>query len=399
MLHKSNIDYIFHFDYVNENESCASTNKDSNMASSIKGNNYYNFFRNSNEIKRNPEYKDYDNKENGLNNNNIKIQSYISQKNNKENKIKISKNPSRTKSNYYPKRYSYFNNYKKNNVFRNSLINKTINVLNLKKGTFNQKISKFEFNNYSSFRHNQINLKKKAPEKIKFNEKINRTQNFIKNKKIDLSKNVGAKTDKKKNTNTEYSNKKYDFNNEKKKLELIKKQYIKNIKNTKIIFHDIKHKMSNITEYQKNILDLNNKCLKYTSLSQEDNLRKYKEENIKNLNEYKLKKEEIMKRPFSCDDKKEKRKKNKKVKKKILNVELMNKREKREKELKEKFNNIKNYNNIKSKCYNSLRFFNEILDKNKEKKMNFHKHLKEKINNNKIQKRYFSQNISAKIKL
>ena len=43
--------------------------------------------------------------------------------------------------------------------------------------------------------------------------------------------------------------------------------------------------MRNIKEYQNNILALNNKCLKYSSLSKEDILKKYKEENKKNLEE------------------------------------------------------------------------------------------------------------------
>ena len=63
------------------------------------------------------------------------------------------------------------------------------------------------------------------------------------------------------------------------------KQKIKNnniIKKSQIIFHDIKEKMSNISHYQNNILELNNKCLKYSSLSREDNLKKYKEENKRN---------------------------------------------------------------------------------------------------------------------
>ena len=47
----------------------------------------------------------------------------------------------------------------------------------------------------------------------------------------------------------------------------MKKQYIKNLKSAHALFHDIKNKMSNISEFQKNILELNNKCLKYSSLS------------------------------------------------------------------------------------------------------------------------------------
>ena len=177
----------------------------------------------------------------------------------------------------------------------------------------------------------------------------------------------------------------------------MKKQYIKNLKSAHALFHDIKNKMSNISEFQKNILELNNKCLKYSSLSREDNLKKYKEENKRNLREYKLKKNEInTKRPFSCNDIKRKNKKKnlKMVKKKIFSEKIMNKVEKREKNIKEKLNNIKNYNNINIQCYNMLRFFNEVLNDNKEKKSNFYNYIKQKANKN----RYFSQNISANIK-
>jgi len=74
---------------------------------------------------------------------------------------------------------------------------------------------------------------------------------------------------------------------------------------------------------------------------------------------------------------------------------IMNKVEKREKDIKEKLNNIKNYNNINIQCYNCLRFFNEVLNDNKEKKSNFYNYIKQKANKN----RYFSQNISANIKI
>ena len=50
------------------------------------------------------------------------------------------------------------------------------------------------------------------------------------------------------------------------------------------------------------------------------------------------------------------------VKRKIFSEKIMNKVGKREKEIKEKLNNIKNYNNKNIQCYNSLRFFNEVLN-------------------------------------
>ena len=155
--------------------------------------------------------------------------------------------------------------------------------------------------------------------------------------------------------------------------------------------------MINITELQKNILELNNKCLKYSSLSQEDNLRKYKEENKKNLKEYKFKKNQIVKRPFSCNDIEEKKKNSKNIKKQILSVKVINKRKKRENDIKKKLYNIKNNNNINIKCYNSLRFFNEVLNENKEKKLHFYNYLKQKKNNNKY--RYYSPNFRSNIKM
>ena len=45
------------------------------------------------------------------------------------------------------------------------------------------------------------------------------------------------------------------------------------------------NKIVNNNIFQKNILELNNKCLKYSSLSQKNNLKKYKEENKRNLRE------------------------------------------------------------------------------------------------------------------
>ena len=190
-----------------------------------------------------------------------------------------------------------------------------------------------------------------------------------------------------------------DFNKEKAKILLLKNQYINNIKNTHILFHDIKNKMGSITEFQKNILELNKKCVKYLALSKEDNLKKYKDENNKKLNEYKLKKNQITKRPFSCNDAIGKKKKKKKIlKKKIFSEEVTNRKEKRGNCIREK-NNNKKYDNINKKCYNSLRFFDEILKENQEKKLNFYSYLKQKINNNKFKNKYYSENNSIDIKL
>ena len=397
MFQNNNWSHFFNIDYINENESLASTNKDSNTTSSYKGNNFYNFFRNKNNIKKKYEYE-FDEKENKPQSN-IKIQSYMSHIINKTKNKENNKSISRTKNDYYPKALSNYNNYKKPSIHKNVLIKKTMNVLNLKKGTINQNVSKFEISNYLSSKQNKKN-KRKAPEKKMLNDKVNRTQPIKLHKQFTISKTKDLQKDNKKNSNNVMiNNNKFDLGNEKKKIELIKKQYIKNIKNSHILFHDIKEKMNNITHYQNNILDLNNKSLKYSALSQEDNLKKYKEENIKNLKNYQLKKEQIKRRPFSCEDKKEKGKKARKFRKKILSAEMKDRREKREKEINDKIGKIKNYNIIKNKCYNSLRFYNELLDINKDKKQNFYNYLKQKLNNNKVKQKYLSQNASAKIKI
>ena len=393
MIQKNNISHFSNIDYTNESLSFASTNKDSNMTSSHKGNNFYNFFRNKNSLKKQYDYNDLEENEKKTNINNIKIQSYISHIVNKENKNEKNIKSSRVNYNYYPKEYSSFNYYNG----KNALINKTINILNLKKENLKQNKSKIVSSNFLSYKQNK-KTQKKTYAKDKINEKKNKSQQIIKSKIDNFSKNYGINNNGKKNTNNIGINKKFDINSGKKVIELMKKQYIKSIKSTNSLFHDIKNKMSNISEFQKNILDLNNKCLKYSYLSQEDNLKKYKEENKRNLREYKLKKSEIItKRPFSCNDiKKRKKKKNlKMVKEKIFSEKIINKVEKKEKEIKEKLNNIKNYNNINIQCYNSLRFFNEVLNDNKEKKSNFYNYIKQKANKN----RYFSQNISANIKI
>ena len=395
MIQKNNISHFSNIDYTNESLSFASTNKDSNMTSSHKGNNFYNFFRNKNSLKKQYDYNDLEENEKKTNINNIKIQSYISHIVEKENKNEKNIKSSRVNYNYYPKEYSSFNYYYKIYNGKNSLINKIINILNLKKENLKQYKSKIVSSNFLSYKQNK-KVQKKENAKDKLNEKKNKSQQIIKSKTDNFSKNYWINNNGKKNANNINTNKKFDINKEKKVIELMKKQYIKNIKSTHALFHDIKNKMSNINEFQKNILELNNKSLKYSSLSQEDNLKKYKKENRKNLKEYKLKKIEVItKRPFSCNDIKSKRKNLKMVKKKILNEKVMNKIEKREKDIKEKLNNIKNYNNINIQCYNSLRFFNEVLNDNKEKKSKFYNYIKQKANKN----RYFSQNVSVNIKI
>ena len=389
MLQKVSLNHFYNSEYMNDNESCASTNKDSNMTSSIKTNNFYNFYRNKNSYKDNYEKDELKSKIS-----NIGIQSYMSHIIYKGNKNENNKNSSITKRNYYTKDYTSFNNLYRHSNRKNSIINKTLFTLNLKKGNFKQNISKFETKNNIMLRKSN-----KGKDKAKkLYDKMNKTQPIKKEKKSDYNINLCNKKEIKINSNDIYIGDKFDINHEKKKLGLIKKQYIKNIKRNHITFHDIKTKMRNIKEYQNNILALNNKCLKYSSLSKEDILKKYKEENKKNLKEYKLKKEKMNKRPLSYNKGINKNKNTKILRKKVFSAELVSKKVKRENDIKDKIINIKNFNNHNIKCYNSLRLFNDILDKNKDKKIRFYNYLKHKVNDNKTKKRYFSQNISAKIK-
>ena len=383
MLQKNSLNNFFCIDYMKENESCASTNKDSNMTSSIKGNNYHNFFRNTNYLKKMKNEYEEEKKEKS---NILRIQDYMSKNADKRNTFKNKKIPKRIKNNY-PNCLSKFNNIYKSNYYKNSIINKTMNILNSQKGTISSNISSFDIDICLSKKYNNNNNKIKEFKNKKLNEKCNKTQSIKERKKT-------LKNDLKKNNNNIST--KSDFNNEQKKLDLIKKQYIKNIKKSQIIFHDIKEKMSNISHYQNNILELNNKCLKYSNLSQQDSLKKYKEENSKNLKDYKLKNNQNYKRPLSCGNNKINNRNIKKLRKKLLNSNLLNVKEKRENDIKDKLEKIKTYNSIRNECYNSLKLCNEIYEINKDKKVNFYNYLKQKIkNNNIIKKRYYSCNISC----
>ena len=385
MLHKNCINQFFNISYLKENDSYASTYKDSNMASLVKENDYYNLFRKKNNMKNKKNDFEEEKKEKS---NIFGIIDYM----NKNKKKEQNKNYT-TRNDYYPNSSSKFNNFNKSNYHKNLLINRTMRVLSLQKGNVNSDISMFDTNR--CFLINYYNRRKiKEIKKKKFNEQCNKTQLLKENKKIfhKYDVNKGSKKDKNNNNN----NVKSDFNNGHKKLELIKKQYIKNIKKTQIIFHDIKEKMNNITLYQNNILEINNKTLKYSNLSQEDNLKKFKEENNKNLKDFKSKNNHNKKRPLSCGNNKADNINMKKIRKKILNSQIMNEKEKRENDVNNKIDKIRNYNNIKNKCLNRLRFYNALLDVNNDKKINFYNYLKQKFkNNNIIKKRYYSHNISC----
>ena len=383
MLHKNSLNQFCNISYLKENDSCASTNKDSNMTSSIKGNDYYNLFRKKNNLKNNKNDFEEEKKEKS---NIFSLHDYM----NKNKKKEINKNYATARNDYYSNGLSKFNNFYKSNYSKNSIINRTMRVLSLQKGNINSDISMLDTN--KCFLINYYNRRKiKEFKKKKLNEQCNKTQLLKENKKL-YHKNNDNKGPKKNNNN----NAKSDFNNEQKKLELIKKQYIKNFKKTQIIFHDIKEKMNNITLYQNNILEINNKTLKYSNLSQEDNLKKYKEENNKNLKELKSKNNHNKRRPLSCGNNKIDNNNMKKLRKKILNSQLINEKEKRENDVNSQIDKIRNYNNIKNKCFNRLRFYNALLDTNNDKKINFSNYLKQKFKTNSIiKKKYYNHNISC----
>ena len=153
--------------------------------------------------------------------NNIKIQSYISHIVEKENKNEKNIKSSRVNYNYYPKEYSSFNYYNG----KNALINKTINILNLKKENLKQNKSKIVSSNFLSYKQNK-KTQKKTYAKDKLNEKKNKSQQIIKSKTDNFSKNYWINNNGKKNANNINTNKKFDINKEKKVIELMKKQYI-----------------------------------------------------------------------------------------------------------------------------------------------------------------------------
>ena len=348
------------------------------MTSSIKGNNYYSSFRINNSIKRNNNNKETDLKAYSINN---RIHSYMNQIINKEKKYEYeNEKGSNIIFNYNQNTSSNINYFNKRNQDKFSLINKTKNILNIKNANIKKDLLKYDFKNYFTHKHNNINKRKLHDKKI-LNEKKNKTQSIRINKKQNFSRDIEDK-----NFINKTSNNNFDLNEEKNKIDLIKKQQIKKINNTKIIFHDIKLKMCNIQRYQNKILEINKKSLKYSDLISSDNLMKYKEENKKNLKEYKSKKNQKNKRPLSCNTKNNKIKNNNKkfIKKRIFSAEIGNKNKKeiRNLSLKEKLRKIDKYDNIRNHFYNSLKYYNDLLDKNKDKKQKILNRLKGRSSDN-----------------
>ncbi len=280
-------------------------------------------------------------------------------------------------------------NYHYKSERRNKLINKE-NKTN--------KRNENELNNKKMLNTDKNCKNKKLINKMIFNSSISNT---IKPKKIEEQKKVD-----------------FGFETEKNKLKAIKKQYIYSTYNALDKIYLIKNDMNKINLYQNNIIDLNNKCAKYSDLIKQDNLEKYREENKKNLKKYKslenisidktkakikpknknvslsrIQSYNNNKKKFAKKDKKNMKKKNTKNKNenkgRCISAEIT-KRKEIKKERENKISNriirvLKNdYEN--NKIGNRLDYFNYLLKENEDRKKMFYNQLEKKskqIENNK----------------
>ena len=197
-----------------------------------------------------------------------------------------------------------------------------------------------------------------------------------------------------------------DFESEKNKLKSIKGQYFYNLIYSRGIIDNIKYNINKIDRYQNNIIDLNNKCKKYSDLIQSDNLLKYKEENKKNLKIYKSK--QTFKTPkknkittsrslsynknyknYIKDKNNNKMKKAKSNKNNYISDENLKRKEikeKREKDINNKLLFIFRNDYMNNNIGNCLNYYNNLLSENVNKKRLFYKELEFKskqIENNK----------------
>ena len=307
---------------------------------------------------------------------------------------------------------------KKKNILSLNFENSNIN--NNNKYKFKRNLSNYH---YKSERKNKLinkeNKNNKRNENVLElnNKKMLNTDKNIKNKlinKIIFNSNISNKIKPQKNEEQKKAD--IDFETEKNKLKSIKKQYIYTTYKALDKIYFIKNNMNKINLYQNNIIDLNNKCAKYSDLIKQDNLQKYREENKKNLIKYKslenitndkakLKaknKKAISSRPQSYNinknkivrkDKKNMKKMNSKKKNenksRCISAEII-KRKEIKKERENKINNrviyvLKNdYEN--NKIGNKLDYCNYLLKENEEKKQKFYNQLEDKskqIENNK----------------
>ena len=320
-------------------------------------------------------------KENNIHHDYI-TQFNISKTNNNNYNLKENKKTEISLKNLYP-----FNNYycqnsyisQHNNLFfgdNSPIKNKTKNILSLNFENSNMnnkhKIKRNSSNyHYKSERKNKLINKKTKSNKTNENglelnyKKMLNTDKSIKNKKlintIIFNSNISNRI--KPQKKEEQKKIDIDFETEKNKLKLIKKQYIYSTYNALDKIYLIKNNMNKINLYQNNIIDLNNKCAKYPDLIKQDNLQKYREENKKNLKKYnsldnitndktKLKaknKKAISSRPQSYNIK------NKIVRKDKKNVKKMN---------------AKNKNDNKSRCFSAEILKRKEIKKEREKKIN-----------------------------
>lgn len=348
---------------------------------------------------------------------------YITQfnisKTNKKNEILL--------KNLYPFNNYYFQNSNislNNNLLleENSPIkNKTKNILSLNFENSN-------INNKHKFKRNSSNYHYKSERKNKLiskeiknnrrnenglelnNKKMLNTDKNVKNKKlinkIIFNSNISNRI--KPQRNEEQKKADIDFETEKNKLKSIKKQYIYSTYNALDKIYLIKNNMNKINLYQNNIIDLNNKCAKYSDLIKQDNLQKYREENKANITKYKslenltIDKEKVKtknKKAISSRPQSYNINKNKIVRKDKKNVKKMNTKNKNEnkgrcisaenikrkeikKEREKKINNRvicvlkSDYEN--NKMGNRLDYCNYLLKENEEKKKMFYNHLEDK---------------------
>ena len=407
------------------------TKEHNNIFSSINKNDDKNLnFYNNNNIPLNNKNSNYNSKK-ILNLKNDYYCNYIRQ----SNKINNKKDNTQNESNLYSSNYRDFFHNENNS----SIKNKTLNILNLK----SKEISDCSKNNSQSFtnkmiykmknRVNQKDIKKRNSSEI-YNDRKIYTSYIPKKYKNLIIKNIFNNNSSFKNRKNNLYEDKIDFDSEKKQLELIKQQYIDNTINTQKLIYELKNNLNKIDYDKNNILELNNKCLKYSDLVQPDNLYKYREENIKNLQKYKPKQnyKTINKRPISSNNKIINKEKYNNKKNNIINRNNSNIKRKKYlsadnikrkgiKGIKEKNKNVVNNRVLKAlrneykknKLKNNLDYYNYLLKDNEEKKRLFCDEIeyRQNINQNEyfrnspyiynlnFHKHFYSQNIDKNLHL
>ena len=170
MLQKGKHSFFFNNDYMNDNESWASTNKDSNVTTSIKGNSSYNFFRDKNIFQRkHGNDNNFIEKEIKRNMKIINIPSFIDKIPEKANQNENNKISPKINNNYSPKSFSNINNYNKNN----NKIEEEIEINYKNKEKHNTKNSNKNYVNNSNHNSNKKIFDSNKKYKINNNNIIN----------------------------------------------------------------------------------------------------------------------------------------------------------------------------------------------------------------------------------